>query len=78
MSTIFGGKPVLQFSTNTDRRKFFKMAGLVGVGTTYVAMGGLGTPSAFAAAAPTTGGDVDILNYALTLEYLEPDLTPMA
>ena len=44
---------------------------------TYAAFGGLGAPSAAAAevraAAPTTGGDVDILNYALTLEYLEAD-----
>ncbi len=81
MATIFGGKPVLFFSTATDRRRFLKWAGLVGVGTTYVAAGGLGAPSAFAsdatsyaaAGAPSTASDIDILNYALTLEYLESD-----
>ena len=77
MGEIFGGEPVLSFKTETDRRKFFKIAGAVGVGMTYVAFGGLGAPSAAAAevrsVAPSTGGDLDILNYALTLEYLESD-----
>lgn len=81
---IFDGKPVLQFSTNQGRRSFLKMAGLVGVGATYVVGGGLlNAPSASAAtiksqarqelAANKAGGDIDILNYALTLEYLEAD-----
>lgn len=80
---IFGGQPVLEFSTSTDRRRFLKMAGLVGVGATFVAgglLGGAGVAGASPAtimhgAAPAAGteGDVEILNYALTLEYLEAD-----
>ena len=76
---FFGGKPVLQFSTNHDRRSFLRYAGLVGVGASLVAGGALAAPG-LAAAAPVgslragkTGGDIDILNYALTLEYLEAD-----
>lgn len=73
---IFNGKPVLQFSTGHDRRSFLKYAGLVGVGASFVAGGLLEAPSAFAAdalASAKAGGDIDILNYALTLEYLEAD-----
>lgn len=39
---VFGGKPVLGIATETDRRAFLRMAGLVGVGATLVA-GGLGS-----------------------------------
>ena len=79
---IFDGKPVLQFSTDTDRRSFLKWAGLVGVGATYVVGGGLlAAPSASAATAKEAtakaGSDLDILNYALTLEYLESDFYAM-
>lgn len=75
---IFDGKPVLQFSTDTDRRSFLRWAGLVGVGATYVVGGGLlAAPTASAAtikeATAKAGSDLDILNYALTLEYLEAD-----
>lgn len=79
---VFGGKPVLEFSTSTDRRRFLKMAGLVGVGATFVAGGLLGgagvagaSPANMRGVAPAAGteGDVEILNYALTLEYLEAD-----
>lgn len=74
---IFDGKPVLQFSTDTDRRSFLKWAGLVGVGATYVVGGGLlAAPSASAATAKASS-DLDILNYALTLEYLEADFYAM-
>ena len=75
---IFDGKPVLQFQTNSDRRSFLKFAGLVGVGAGFVAGGLLAAPNMANAAeakasVAATGGDVDILNYALTLEYLESD-----
>ena len=69
---IFDGKPVLQFATETNRRSFLKYAGLVGVGASFVAGGILNAPLAGAATA-VAGGDLDILNYALTLEYLESD-----
>jgi hypothetical protein len=71
---IFGGKPVLQFSSGLQRRSFLKMAGVVGVGAGFVAGGLLGAPAAGAAsAAAIDASDLDILNYALTLEYLESD-----
>jgi hypothetical protein len=77
---MFGGKPVLQFGTERDRRSFLKIAGLVGVGASFVAGGMLAAPTGAQAAevkgalqAAKTGGDIDILNYALTLEYLESD-----
>lgn len=77
---FFGGKPVLQFSTDHDRRSFLRYAGLVGVGASLVAGGVLEAPGVASAAtagsvraAAKTGGDIDILNYALTLEYLESD-----
>ena len=69
---IFQGKPVLLFRTETSRRNFLKYAGLVGVGASFVAGGVLSAPMA-AAASADQGGDIDILNYALTLEYLEAD-----
>jgi len=70
---IFDGKPVLQFSTETNRRSFLKYAGLVGVGASLVAGGVLNAPYAAANAPAVAKGDLDILNYALTLEYLESD-----
>ncbi len=78
---LFDGKPVLQFSTGHDRRTFLKWAGLVGVGATFAA--GVVPTTAQAAElkagiragskAAKAGTDIDILNYALTLEYLEAD-----
>ena len=74
---IFDGKPVLQFSTETNRRSFLKYAGLVGVGASFVAGGILNAPYAAANAPAVAKGDLDILNYALTLEYLESDFYAM-
>ena len=76
---LFGGKPVIEFRSEHDRRSFLRNALLVGVGTTYVATVA-GDPTSFlrsstANAVGTRKGpatdDIDILNYALTLEYLE-------
>jgi rubrerythrin len=75
--TFLGGRPVLEFQTGHDRRSFLKWAGLVGVGASLVTGGLLEAPTAADAqeilAAAKTGGDIDILNYALVLEYLELD-----
>jgi Ferritin-like domain len=69
---LFGGEPVLTFNRETDRRNFLRMAGLIGVGAAFASTGALtGMGRAAAAAAPSTTGDLGILNYALTLEYLE-------
>ena len=78
---IFDGKPVLTFSDEQGRRSFLRHALLVGVGATYVAVAAGdprfgGTTSADASPVVTASpkaakSDLDILNYALTLEYLE-------
>lgn len=75
MSTdeLFGGEPVITFHKETDRRAFLRWTGLIGVGAALVSTGavtGIATASA-KAPAPSTKGDAGILNYALTLEYLE-------
>lgn len=72
---IFGGRPVLEFADEHSRRSFLRNAALVGVGFTYVATRA-GDPVAFGNADrgfrnDVAKSDLDILNYALTLEYLE-------
>lgn len=77
---FLNGRPVLEFQTGHDRRSFLKWAGLVGVGASLVAGGLLEAPNAADAqeilssrSVANAGGDIDILNYALVLEYLELD-----
>jgi len=72
---LFGGESVLSFRLESDRRNFLRWAGAVGVGAALVAGGVAEAPLASAAgkAAASTDGDLGILNYALTLEYLESD-----
>ncbi len=66
---IFNGEAVMSFDNDHDRRNFLKWAGIVGVGSS-LAVAGFSRGSVSAQAG---GGDLDILNYALTLEYLEAD-----
>jgi hypothetical protein len=66
---LFGGEPVMMFADDRSRRSFLKWAGLLGVGATLAAAG---ARSGFASA-QADEGDIGILNYALTLEYLEED-----
>lgn len=79
---VFGGRPVVAFTRDVDRRNFLRWAGLVGVGAAFVA--GAGAVPAYASTTvPGQGlvpgqdasstGDLGILNYALTLEYLEAE-----
>jgi len=69
LKRLFGGRPVLEFRDESSRRNFIKGAALVGVGTTYVAL----TSQDSTAFAQGSASDLEILNYALTLEYLEAE-----
>lgn len=65
---LFDGEPVIEFSSDRDRRTFLKWAGIIGVGSTLTVLLRSGY-----VAAQTEDDDIDILNYVLTLEYLEAD-----
>ncbi len=66
---VFDGKPVIRFRDESHRRSFLKTAAIIGAGSTLVAVSRR-DPTAFADA---TTNDLEILNYALTLEYLEAE-----
>ncbi|MGH8908731.1 MAG: ferritin-like domain-containing protein [Egibacteraceae bacterium] len=66
---LFGGKPVMIFRHEHDRRNFLRGAGLIGVGAAFATR----LPSDPVAFAQGSASDLEILNYALTLEYLEAE-----
>ncbi|CAN5876493.1 hypothetical protein BH23ACT12_BH23ACT12_10600 [soil metagenome] len=78
---LFEGEGVIRFDKEVDRRNFLKYAGMVGVGST-LALAGVACasdddtstrPTPRGTESPEPEGDLAILNYALTLEYLEAD-----
>ncbi len=74
---LFGGQPVMTIDDPKQRRDFLKYAAMFGGAALLAACGG-STSSSNSAASPSPSvdsstGDLGILNYALTLEYLESE-----
>lgn len=66
---VFDGQPVINFRDDHARRRFLRTAAVIGAGSTLAAAGVHGG----LAFGDNKSNDLEILNYALTLEYLEAD-----